>query len=113
MPELHMFLDRDELKGLTGYTRASAQMRWLREQGIPYLVNAIGMPVVATEEIQRKLVRGDRNTQSRSEPNWGALNAPRVRFDELRKPRQQRSKTPRVVVGTLRRARAETQRGRP
>jgi hypothetical protein len=41
------FLTHDEVKRLTGRNRRALQVAWLRSQGIPYFVDALGWPVVA------------------------------------------------------------------
>jgi hypothetical protein len=89
-----MFLSRDEIKALTGYVRASAQIRWLTRHGYLFAVNALGHPVVALAEANRKLV-GD--FKIRSEPNWAAINAPmerprepQLRFDGVTAKRRKR-----------------------
>lgn len=53
-----MIVHKDDLKQLTGYSRASAQVRWLRRNGWRFTVNALGYPVVAIAEFNRKLVGG-------------------------------------------------------
>lgn len=68
-----MILSASDLERLTGYTRASAQVRWLRRNGWRFTVNAVGAPVVALAEFQRKLVGG---TLSAQEPDYGAINGP-------------------------------------
>ena len=49
-----MILSRSDIKDLTGYVRASAQVRWLRTHGWKFVVNRYG-PVVAFAERVRKL----------------------------------------------------------
>ena len=66
-----MFLTADELRLLTGRQRPRAQARWLRDHGYRHTVNALGAPVVAVAEANRKLVGG---TKAAQEPNWEALN---------------------------------------
>jgi Domain of unknown function (DUF4224) len=63
-----------DIIALTGYVRASAQVRWLRRQGWRFSVNALGHPVIATAEWSRKMVGG--NVLQQQEPNWGELNGP-------------------------------------
>ena len=67
-----MILPRADLKGLTGYSRASAQVRWLRKHGWKFTVNAFGDPVVALAEFNRKMV-GGRATQQQ-EVNLEGIN---------------------------------------
>lgn len=66
-----MILSPDDLKGLTGYVRASAQVRWLRRHGWRFTVNALGLPVVALAEFNRHMVGGRATKQ---EPHFEALN---------------------------------------
>lgn len=40
------FLDDGDLLRLTGYKRAADQVRWLEDNGIPFVVNRLGRPVV-------------------------------------------------------------------
>jgi hypothetical protein len=69
-----VILAPSEIKALTGYVRASAQVRWLRRHGWRFTVNALGDPVVALAEFNRKLVGG--NAAGIQEPNfdWDAIN---------------------------------------
>jgi Domain of unknown function (DUF4224) len=67
-----MFLKAEDIEKLTGYTRSSAQIRWLRRNGWRFTVNALGEPVVAIVESHRKLVSG--NAASKQEPDFGVLN---------------------------------------
>jgi len=67
-------LSDDDIVALTGYVRASAQVRWLRRHGWRFSVNALGHPVIATAEWSRKMV-GDSGVQ-KHQPNWSALNGP-------------------------------------
>jgi hypothetical protein len=41
-----LFLDDAELVQLTGWRLKSRQIRWLRDEGVPFRVNATGHPVV-------------------------------------------------------------------
>jgi hypothetical protein len=68
-----MFLTPQELQRLTGYARASAQIRWLRKNGWRFTVNGLKEPIVAVAESERKLVSGVGTTRQH-EPNFGALN---------------------------------------
>ena len=53
------FLDDAALALLTGYQRASYQIKQLRHMGIPFMVNAAGRPVVL-----RRAVEGGRTCVS-------------------------------------------------
>jgi hypothetical protein len=66
-----VFLTLAELKSLTGYTRPSAQARWLRRNGYKFTMNGLGEPVVAVAEMNRHLVGG---RAARQEPDFEALN---------------------------------------
>jgi hypothetical protein len=39
-------LTPDQMVQLTGYRKPSKQIEWLKRNGVPYLVNAAGYPVV-------------------------------------------------------------------
>lgn len=65
-----MILGASDLQQLTGYTRYSYQVRWLRRHGWRFTVNALGEPVVARAEFNRRMVGGRSTT---TEPNWEAM----------------------------------------
>jgi len=46
-----MFLTRNEIKELTGYSYQSAQIRWLREEGFMFRIAADGHPRVLEAEV--------------------------------------------------------------
>lgn len=46
------FLERDEIKALTGRSYLKLQIEALKNMGIPFFVNAIGRPVVARSAIE-------------------------------------------------------------
>ena len=41
-----MIFEPAQIVNLTGYRKPSKQIEWLRRNGIPYIVNAAGRPVV-------------------------------------------------------------------
>lgn len=47
------FLDDGDLLRLTGYKRAADQIRWLVDNGIPFVKNRLGRPVVRRDMRQR------------------------------------------------------------
>lgn len=49
---MSMFLNADELAELTGRKVKSKQIEALRRMGVPFRVNAVGKPVVATSVIE-------------------------------------------------------------
>jgi hypothetical protein len=65
-----------DIAALTGYVRASAQVRWLRCHGWRFSVNALGHPVIAMAEWSRKMIGGSATEQQ--EPDWGKLNGPQT-----------------------------------
>jgi hypothetical protein len=67
-----MFLSEAEIIRLTGKTRHTAQIRWLRKRGYKLEVNGLGEPIVAVAEYHRKNVGGSGARQQ--EPNWGAMS---------------------------------------
>jgi hypothetical protein len=50
-----MFLTAAELAELTGLTRHSAQIRWLRDRHWAHAIRADGRPVVSRKEAERQL----------------------------------------------------------
>ena len=66
-----LFLGRQEMAALTGLVRPSAQARWLRRQGYRFEVNALGVPVVAVSEVERRLT--GRASVRVAKPNFSAL----------------------------------------
>ena len=46
------FLERDEVKELTGRTKVALQIAQLAKMGIPFFVNAVGRPVVTRSAIE-------------------------------------------------------------
>lgn len=52
MMQPHLFLDDDELRRLTGFSRKSKQIQWLRDQALPFWVSATGHPVVARATVE-------------------------------------------------------------
>ncbi|MDV5860315.1 DUF4224 domain-containing protein [Pseudomonas mendocina] len=50
-----MLLTPEEVAGLTGYRKPSAQIRWLNAQQIPYLVGGDGLPKVLRAPLIERL----------------------------------------------------------
>jgi hypothetical protein len=46
------FLDRDEIKELTGRTQVARQIEALASMGIPFFVNGVGRPVVTRSAVE-------------------------------------------------------------
>lgn len=46
------FLEREEIKELTGRTKVALQIAQLSKMGIPFFVNAVGRPVVTRSAIE-------------------------------------------------------------
>lgn len=59
------FLTDEELEGLTGRTRPSAQRRWLDDAGIPYMGREDEAPRVLEQVVLQRLGGGQ---QSRKAP---------------------------------------------
>lgn len=66
-----MFLTPDELAELTGYKQASKQVAMLRQQGVPFHVNAAGHPKVARAILEGKHTPATTPTKTWS-PSWAA-----------------------------------------
>lgn len=67
-----MIIAASDLKAVTGYVRASAQVRWLRSHGWRFTVNALGEPIVALAEFNRHMVGG--KPAENQEPNFEGIN---------------------------------------
>jgi hypothetical protein len=59
------FLDLDELRWLTGWAQKSKQIAQLRRMGIPFYVNALGLPIVA-----RSVIEGTRTKIQEPNTRW-------------------------------------------
>lgn len=70
----YLFLSEIDIHQLTGLRRPKAQCKWLRRHGWKYDVNALGLPVVAIAEAERKLVGNPIKQSAGKEPNWGNLD---------------------------------------
>jgi Domain of unknown function (DUF4224) len=62
-----MFLTPDQLHELTGYTRKSAQVRWLRKNGIQHYVRADGRPSVPVDVFTKP------DAPQKRQPNFDAV----------------------------------------
>ena len=51
-----IYLEHAELVYLTGYKRPADQIRWLKRNGVPYIVNRLGRPVVR-KDMERTTAR--------------------------------------------------------
>ena len=71
-----MFLAPEDIARLTGKARPTAQVRWLRNQGWRFAVNALGHPIVAVAEAERQLVGG--GARAPRQPRWEALDGPQT-----------------------------------
>jgi hypothetical protein len=69
-----MFLSKDDLKTLTGYTHKAKQITHLASLGIPFALDGKGKPVVAISEISSVLSKKTVKSRNKSSgPNWEAL----------------------------------------
>lgn len=50
-----MFLSGEDLEALTGWKRPKEQIKFLKDQAIPHLINAAGKPVVLRSVIDKRL----------------------------------------------------------
>lgn len=71
-----MFLTREELRELTGLSRPSAQIRWLRANGFEVLRRADGVPLILRDALTTRMGFGDANHRRVvAKPCWNALDA--------------------------------------
>ena len=68
------FLSDSDIQQLTGFKRPKAQCNWLQKHGWTYTVNALGHPVVASDEATSKLVSSGPKHPSKVIPNWEAID---------------------------------------
>jgi len=59
-----VFLTSDELKELTGFERASAQMRWLRQHCFPFEVGGDNVPKVLRSYVVSRFGGGAREVSN-------------------------------------------------
>ena len=64
-----MFLTDAEVRTLTGYHKPSKQAEQLRAQGIRFVLNRLGRPVVAREWLES----GAATATKKTSPNFAAL----------------------------------------
>ena len=69
-----MFLTREEIEALTGRIRPSAQIRWLRQNGLESLRRADGLPLVLRSAVLRKLGDDIRRHCISTEPDWSVFS---------------------------------------
>ena len=67
-----MILSDAELLALTGYSRASSQVRWLSQHGWRYTLTCRGRPIVARAEFEAQLVSG-KVSAPESAIRWGEV----------------------------------------
>lgn len=69
-----IYLTADELKGISGYCKPTAQLRWLRRNGFTALLRADGIPLVSRAHFEAKMGGYLPGTKPQNfEPNYGAL----------------------------------------
>jgi len=68
MAETALFIEPEELRMLTGRKLKSKQIQWLRGEGIPFRINALGHPVVTRATVE------NRKPEPAPRPGW----SPRV-----------------------------------
>jgi len=68
------FLTIDQVKKLTGYSRTSAQRRFLQVRGIPHDINGRGELLVLWSAVHERMgIKKDTAARRVVEPNWDAL----------------------------------------
>jgi len=70
---MQFFLTRDEIVLLTGRKRLKNQVQWLQQNGIRFVVNAAGLPVVLRATIQ-EMLGGKPVPKARQRPRFERLN---------------------------------------
>ena len=67
------FLNPEELRALSGYRQKGAQVKWLNQNGIPFIVNRLGNPVVSRVGIMEQLSPQRGRPASPDSPDLEAL----------------------------------------
>ena len=69
-----IYLTAEELKGITGYSTPSAQVRWLQMNGFTVLLRGDGKPLISRAHFEIKM-GGFLNPTKQQEyqPNLGAI----------------------------------------
>jgi hypothetical protein len=68
-----MFLNRDEIKELTGKVRRPAQIRELQKMRIIHDVRPDGYPLILKAHIEKRFDSPIESSKKGGEPNWNAL----------------------------------------
>ena len=69
----NMFLTAEDLQSLTGFTRPSKQIEWLRGQGFEFRVAADGHPRVLRDHVLRLMGAIDIASRRRTAPDFSSL----------------------------------------
>lgn len=68
-----LFLNNEEICDLTGFKLATAQCRWLTDNGYPFDVNHSGKPKVLRSYLEQRLCPAAISSRGFEEPNFEAL----------------------------------------
>ena len=69
-----MFLSSDDIFELTGFKRTASQIKWLRTNGIRFLIGGDGKPRVLESQIESLIgVNVIQSNKIRTEPNFKNL----------------------------------------
>lgn len=68
-----MFLDKTQLRELTGYARPTSHKRWLTNNNYPFEVGADGYPRVLISLVERRLGSLIVSPQRKNSPRFSAI----------------------------------------
>ena len=69
---LPIYLTGDEVRGITGRSKASAQIRWFMEHGFVVLPRADGTPLVSRAHFEGRMgAERSLGLEAAPEPDWG------------------------------------------
>lgn len=68
-----MFLTQKEIVELTGYKQRTAQIKWLRENGIRFLLGGDDHPRILSSQIEQLIGSFSKSAKRKAEPNEEAL----------------------------------------
>lgn len=68
-----MFLTSEEIIELTGYKQKTSQIKWLRENGVRFLLGGDDRPKILASQIEQLIGPFLNKTKRKAEPNEDAL----------------------------------------
>lgn len=70
-----MFLTHKQLTDLTDSHRKAGQIRWLTDNGVPFVLSVYGRPKVLVEEIEARLLSSKKKTVKVITPRFDLIKS--------------------------------------